>query len=135
MDELLKNEIKPDSCLSCGAGLTGRLGKKFCSDQCRAQFHNKIKSKEERWIHEVHRILRKNRSVLKSLNPAGHATVRQEVLVNMGFDARFYSHQYKTNNGHVYYFCYEWGYKMVENEKVLIVQWQKNMKPFTPFLL
>lgn len=129
MEELLEKQANPNNCLSCGSELTGRMGKKFCTDQCRAQYHNKRKPIEERWIQQLSRILRKNRSVLRTLNPTGHSTVRQEVLLQMGFDFRFYTHQYRTEKGHTYYFCYEWGYQVLDQGKVLIVQWQKYMKP------
>jgi predicted nucleic acid-binding Zn ribbon protein len=66
--------------------MAGRLEKKFCSDQCRAMFHNRRKSKEEKWIQQLNRILRKNRTVLKTLNPKGQSKVRQEVLTKLGFD-------------------------------------------------
>lgn len=131
MEELLKKEDNPQNCLSCGSGLTGRMGKKFCSDQCRAMYHNRRKTTEERWIQGLNSILRKNRFVLKTINPVGHSTVRQEVLQQMGFDFRFYSHQYRTEKGAVYYFCYEWGYHVLEQGKIRIVNWQKYMKPLS----
>lgn len=122
-------EQSPESCLACGDKLSGRMGKKFCSDQCRAMYHNRRKTKEEKWIQQLNKILRKNRSVLKSLNPKGHSTVRQEFLKELGFDFRFYTHQYHSGKGDIYFFCYEWGYKVLEGGKVLIVNWQNYMKP------
>jgi predicted nucleic acid-binding Zn ribbon protein len=119
----------PETCLACGGKLTGRIGKKFCSDQCRATFHNRRKTKEEQWIQQLNRVLRKNRSVLKNLNPKGYSTVRQELLKDLGFNFHYYTHQYHTNSGNVYYFCYEWGYRILEEGKILIVNWQPYMNP------
>jgi hypothetical protein len=48
---------------------------------------------------------------------------------------RFYTHQYKTGKGDIYYFCYEWGYQVLEQNKVLIVNWQKYMKPLSSLSL
>lgn len=126
MEELILFEPNPNTCLSCDTPLSGRLGKKFCSDQCRATYHNQHKSLEEKWIHRLNKILRKNRTVLKNLNPIGQSIVRIEVLEGMGFDFRFYTHQYQTKE-HTYYFCYEWGYRILENKKVNIITWQKYM--------
>lgn len=67
MEELWKNNKNPEVCLTCSANLTGRIGKKFCSDQCRAQYHNRRRIKDEKWIQQLNRILRKNRTVLKDL--------------------------------------------------------------------
>jgi predicted nucleic acid-binding Zn ribbon protein len=126
---------KPTACQECGQPMKGRRGKKFCSDQCRAAYHNTQKSEEEKKVLQLNSILRKNRSILKKLNPEGYTNLRQEVLKQMGFDFRFYTHQFKTDKGEIYYFCYEWGYQVLQQQaKVLIVQWQKYMKPFSPLL-
>lgn len=120
---------KQELCLECRHPMRGRKGKKFCSNQCRAAFHNNQKSEEEKKILQLNSILRKNRSILKNLNPAGYTNLRQEVVKQLGFDFRFYTHQYKTGKGNIYYFCYEWGYQVLDGERILIVQWQKYMKP------
>ncbi len=129
MEELPEKDATQKTCLSCGSLLSGRFGKKFCSDQCRAQFNNRRKNKEEKWITHLNRILRKNRTILKTLNPTGHSTVRIEFLKDHGFDDRFYTHQYKTAKGEIYYFCYEFDYQLISKEKVIIVNWQKYMTP------
>ncbi|WP_224994602.1 hypothetical protein [Cesiribacter sp. SM1] len=126
---------KPVVCQECGQAMKGRRGKKFCSDQCRAAYHNTQKSEEEKKVLQLNSILRKNRSILKKLNPEGYTNLRPEVLKQMGFDFRFYTHQFKTDKGEVYYFCYEWGYQVLQQQgKVLIINWQKYMKPFSPLL-
>ena len=130
MDFLPPEPKNVKQCLSCGGDVSGRMGKKFCSDQCRAQFHNKKKNKDEKWIKGLNSLLRKNRTILKKLNPVGLSTVRQEALKKQGFDYRFYTHQFKTAKGDTYYFCYEWGYQMLPEGKVRIVNWQDYMKPF-----
>ena len=130
MDFLPAEPDDEKRCLSCGGDVSGRMGKKFCSDQCRAQFHNKKKNKDEKWIKGLNSRLRKNRTILKKLNPVGHSTVRQEVLKSYKFDFRFYTHQLKTAKGATYYFCYEWGYQVLAEGKVLILNWQDYMKPF-----
>jgi hypothetical protein len=77
MDFLSSVSTDETTCQCCGAQLTGRRGKKFYSDQCRAQFHNQKRNKDERWLTGMNRVLRKNRTILKKLNPVGHSTVRQ----------------------------------------------------------
>ncbi|XOV95388.1 MAG: hypothetical protein ACFHWX_05790 [Bacteroidota bacterium] len=77
--------------------------------------------------------LRRNRTILKSLCPIGKATVRREVLDEMGFDFKYCTSFY-GKPGKIYFFCYEYGYMpIVEKsineqhpvQKVLIVQKQK----------
>lgn len=116
-------------CLMCKEKIIqGRSDKKFCCDHCRVQYNNSHQRKEEQNIKHINSILRKNRSILKKLNPVGKTTVRKELLTENDFDFRFYTHTYNTESDMKYYFCYEFGYTAVPNEKVLIVNWQSYMK-------
>jgi len=119
------------ACQVCGTGLAGRVDKRFCSDQCRAQLHNLKRKADvgERMILDINRILRKNRSILKVSSPLGKTTTRKEYLVLQGFDFNHFTHQYKTQKGNTYNFCYEYGYLLLAEEKVLIVNWQPYMQP------
>ena len=116
-------------CQVCGTELAGRMDKKYCSDQCRAQLNNRKKKSDlgEKMILDINRILRKNRSILKVSSPLGKTTTRQEYLHMQGFDFKHFTHQYKTQKGHTYYFCYDFGYLLLPEEKVLIVNWQSYM--------
>ena len=123
-------EPNPTSCQICGQAFFGRSDKKFCSDQCRAQVNNQKRKADagELLILNINRILRKNRSILKSLSPLGKTTTRKEYLVIQGFDFRYYTHQFQARNSNIYHFCYEYGYMLLPEEKVLIVNWQDYLK-------
>jgi hypothetical protein len=114
-------------CAECGSTFAGRLDKKFCCDQCRASHHNKSKRQNEKVLHEVNQILRKNRSILKGINPVGKSTVRVENLKHAGFDFSFFTNVYKTSAGNVYFFCYEYEYQVLPEGKILIVNRQDYM--------
>ncbi|MDN4166672.1 hypothetical protein QWY31_14270 [Cytophagales bacterium LB-30] len=116
-----------NQCPECGEKLVGRADKRFCSDQCRSLFNNKSRKKHELTILSINKILRKNRKILHDLNPIGLTTLRREVLVLQGFNFSFYTHQFRTNQGSVYYFCYEYGYLLMPDEKISIVTWQDYM--------
>ena len=116
-------------CLKCGKQLFGRIDKKFCTDQCRFEYNNKIKRVHEAAILNVNQQLRKNRSILKSLNPVGKTTVRRSLLKNMGFSFDFFTHTYRTDKGIMYYFAYDFGYTLIEDEKVVLVTYQRYMNP------
>lgn len=115
------------SCLKCGDPLIGRIDKKFCSDQCRFVYNNKKKRIHEAAILNINQKLRKNRSILKSLNPVGKTTVRRSLLKNMGFSFDFFTHTFRTDKGTVYYFAYDFGYTLIEEEKVVLVTYQRYM--------
>lgn len=118
--------MKP-KCKNCYEEFIGRSDKKFCSDQCRNTFNNKVKRNHEKLIIDINKILRKNRIILKQFNPEGKTTIRKEYLSKLGFNFRYYTHTYKSKGGNIYKFCYEYGYFEIDTEKVLIINWQPYM--------
>ncbi|HRE67289.1 MAG TPA: hypothetical protein PLM56_06370 [Cyclobacteriaceae bacterium] len=108
-------------CLECGGKITGRSDKKFCSDQCRVAYNNKLNRDETAYMNNVTNILRKNRRVLMELNLTGKTKVNRDKLNDKGFDFNYFTSQYKTKDGSVYNFCYEQGYLPLENNWYLLV--------------
>lgn len=123
-------ETKEKECAYCGTAIVGRVDKKFCSDQCRARVGNqkKLEGKGERLMREINGTLRRNRQVLQKASPEGKTTLRREVLLAAGFDFRHFTHLYRTQRGNTYHFCYDYGYLLLPEEKVLIVNWQQYME-------
>jgi predicted nucleic acid-binding Zn ribbon protein len=115
----------PDSatrtCLECGDKLVGRADKKFCSDSCRIAYNNRLNSDETNYMRNVNAVLRKNRRILQALNPTGKTRVSRDKLLEKGFDFSYFTSQYKTREGSVYYYCYEQGYLELENNQFLLV--------------
>ena len=129
------------TCLTCQEPLQGRADKKFCSDQCRAIYNNGNRKPHEEAIKKLNAQLRKNRTILKTLCPTGKATVRKEVLSQMGFSFRHCTSVYGTFP-RTYFLCYDYAYmplmerslnEGVPVEKVMIVQQQAFMKSFDPW--
>ena len=113
-------------CLDCGSPLRGRADKKFCDDQCRSNFNNRMKAGIYSSMRPVNSILRKNHAILSKLCPENKFTIKKDDLLKSGFNLDYHTHLYQTQNGNTYYFCYELGYMKIENEKFLIVR--KNHK-------
>ncbi len=123
-------------CLVCGDRLIGRLDKKYCSDQCRYFANNKNKIETERPIQDVNKALRKNRSILKMLCPAGKTVVRRVILDGMGYDVTVFSSLFLTSNKSIYYLCYDYGFTpLIEKgiEKALIITKQSYMNAWNPW--
>lgn len=114
-------------CKNCNQEFVGRIDKKFCCDQCRNTYNNRIKRQHEKHIQDINRILRKNRKILQQFNPEGKTTIRTEYLTKLGFDFRYFTHLFTTKNNNDYRFCYEYGYFNIDDEKTLIVNWQPYM--------
>lgn len=109
-------------CLECDEPLRGRADQKFCSDACRNAYNNKKLSGSSNYIRKINRILKKNHSILEELNPTGKTTVFKSVLLKNGFNFSYFTHIYKTRNQKVYYFCYDQGFLVLDNNKYLLVR-------------
>jgi hypothetical protein len=108
-------------CLDCGERLVGRIDKKFCNDQCRNNYNNRQNSDRSNYIRKVNAILLKNRRILAELNPTDKATVHKDKLLAKGFDFKHITNVYTTQKGHIYHFCYEYGYLALEKDLYMIV--------------
>ena len=124
-------EIKTTTtCLHCNKPLEkGRIDKKFCDHYCRNAYNNEQIRETEKTIKLINQILRKNRMILRTINPEGKSTVRKEYLELSGFNFKYFTHKYEAKNGNIYWFCYEYGYMLstTEPEKVVIVNYQEYM--------
>ena len=109
-------------CLDCGNPIKGRSDKKFCDDQCRNNYNNKLKIEDSSVVKQINSILKKNRMILQKLNPDGKLKINRDKLVRLGFNFSYFTHIYETYKGAVYYFCYEYGYLKLENDEVLLVK-------------
>lgn len=121
----------PKVCLKCGKPLTGRADKKFCDAYCRNAFNNQQKSSDEHYMQSVNSKIRKNRRILKNLSPEGKATVRKEVLDQLGYNYLYFSSIFRSSKGHVYYLVYDYGFSPIHEsgvEKALIIQKQDYME-------
>lgn len=115
-------------CMECKKEFVGRSDKKFCTDQCRSLFNNRRKNEDEKLIIKVNAVLRKNRSILKKINPNGSSTIKKEFLNQLGFNFKYFTNIYRTSAGSEYFFCYDHGFMILEHEKVLLVNYQSYMK-------
>lgn len=111
-------------CLECESKLTGRKDQKFCCDQCRNTFNNRLNEDANNYVRRINHILRKNRRILAFLNPEGKVTVDGLRLAEEGFNFHYYTNAYKTKKGSVYFFCYDHGYLRLENDQYMLVQKQ-----------
>lgn len=113
--------VEEKTCLECELPFKGRVDKKFCSDQCRIAYNNRLNSDGNNYVRNVNNILRKNRRILLDLNPDGKSRVSREKMRSKGFDFNYYTSTYTTKEGAQYFYCYEQGYLPIEKEHCLLV--------------
>jgi predicted nucleic acid-binding Zn ribbon protein len=116
--------VRTGYCLSCAKAVKGRSDKKFCNDYCRNTYNNRKKNADVPLVKRINGILLKNRSILLGLFGPGEDTTRlsKSRMIEKGFSFRYFTNTYTNKNGMVYYFCYDYGYLLLENESVLAVK-------------
>ena len=113
-------------CLDCGTLFEGRSDKKFCCDYCRSNFHNHRNKTVNSFIRHTNHLLRKNRAILESLAARGKDKISMSWLIRQGFNFDFFTNVLSGDDGILYYFCYDHGYQVLEEEDlVLIVQYEQ----------
>lgn len=102
-------------CLDCGEKLLGRSDKKFCSDQCRNNYNNRLNRDTNNFVRNVHAQLRRNRKILSELFDDGHLKIHRDALTAQGYNFTFITHLVETQDGMKWSFCFEYGYRESEN--------------------
>ncbi|AWG23544.1 hypothetical protein FFWV33_03615 [Flavobacterium faecale] len=110
------------SCLECGEKIIGREDKKFCSDGCRNAYNNKINKDSNNYMRNINNKLRKNYRILCGLNTEGKSKTTKSKLLSQGFDFDFFTSILKTKTGNTYYFLYDQGYLLLENDFYMLVK-------------
>ncbi|MEE6185653.1 MULTISPECIES: hypothetical protein [Chitinophagaceae] len=104
--------------------MKGRSDKKFCDDSCRNNYNNGLKAADENMIRNINNALRKNRRILADFLHDGMDKVKlpREKLQTAGFHFKYHTHTYQTQKGHIYFFCYDYGYLPLEGDWYLLVR-------------
>lgn len=108
-------------CKECNEQIHGRRDKQFCSDYCRTHHFNNMNVDISNFMRRVNYIIRKNRSILLSLNTKGKTKAHKEKLIDAGMNFDYFTNVYKTRAGKIYYFCYDQGYVELEDDYYALV--------------
>lgn len=109
-------------CPECNTTFKGRIDKKFCSDTCRNAYNNRTGRHINNMVRNVNRVLAKNYRILDQLNPNGKSKTGRDVLIAKGFDFTHHTSIYETKKGNRYYFCYDQGYILLDENAVALVK-------------
>ena len=109
-------------CLECSEKIMGRADKKFCDDQCRNSYNNKLNSDSTNYMRKVNNILRKNYRVLKKMNPNGKAKTNKDKLYESGFNFNYFTNTYTTKLNKTYFYIYDQGYVELEEGWIALVE-------------
>ena len=114
------------TCLTCGKDLKGRIDKKFCDDYCRNNYNNRQRAKTNcsSLVRSINNGLLKNRKILESVLPENKESAKANLdkLHRLGFQFKYMTHIYTNRTGKTYFFCYDYGYRPLENKWYLVVK-------------
>ena len=111
-------------CLECGEPIKGRADKKFCDDQCRSNYNNKMNSDVTAEMRNINNILRKNRRILESVvHDDGKGKISKTKLQEKGFNFKYFTQTHTTQKGATYKLCYDYGYLPIENDFIMVIKW------------
>lgn len=111
------------NCLECGTKIVGRSDKKFCNDDCRNTYNNKIHKDSINLMRNIHNRLRKNHHLLSQYDfKDGKAITYKLLLATLGFNFDYFTQLKTYKNGAEYRYIYDIGYKFLEEDKVLLVK-------------
>ncbi|WP_288457885.1 hypothetical protein [uncultured Chryseobacterium sp.] len=110
------------NCLECGEKIIGRSDKKFCNDACRNAYNNKQNKDSSNLMRNINNKLRKNYRILTEVNTEGKTKIAKSKLDGLGFDFDYITNLKVYKNGSEYRFIYDYGYKLLEDDFVLIVK-------------
>jgi hypothetical protein len=118
--------INAKYCLSCNRQIRGRTDKKFCDDQCRSTYNNQLKTTDGKQVKNINNRLLRNRSILKqTLGALEKVIVPRNKLEMQGYLFSYHTHTITDKKGNTLFFCYEYGYSSLSNERCLIVKQQE----------
>lgn len=109
-------------CLECNEEFSGRSDKKFCSDYCRNAYNNKVNSESKNLIRNTNNRLKKNYKILSKLNTTGKTKIPKSKLSDLGFYYEYFTSIYVTKTGNTYYYVYDQGYLILDNNFILLIR-------------
>ena len=117
---MLKSEKK--KCIVCSSDIFGRSDKRFCSDNCRAVFHQSENKSVSALVKKTNKVLLKNYKILSRFNPDGKKIINRDRLENAGYSFEFMTQIITTKKGNQYTFCYYQGFMQLEDGKLILVK-------------
>jgi predicted nucleic acid-binding Zn ribbon protein len=112
------------NCIGCQKPVRGRTDKKFCTEHCRNNYNNQMKAADNNLIRNINNALSRNRRILQQTlgENLSIAKVDKEKLLMKGFMWRYYTHTEQNKKGNDFKFCYDLGYRIINEEQAVIVR-------------
>lgn len=100
------------SCLECGAAISGRRDKRFCSLRCKNKYNNRTQMIKRQMRARTIAALTGNYTVLEALLNEGKTGAGLDELSELGFDPAYVTCHRRSTFRHDEYACFDiWYYR------------------------
>ena len=107
-------------CIACETLITGRSDKKFCNNNCRSDYNNQVNKDRDFLMRRINKILKRNKLILSRFFLQEKLSLNTSILTAAGFDFNYYTHREKDEMGNLYTYCYEYGYAIGKEHKIML---------------
>lgn len=121
----MQNVVEKKKCLFCGREINGRIDKKYCDDICRNNYNYQRNKPNDTIIKEVNKSLACNRKILHLFCRNEKTVVKRQLLVDNNFDFSLMTGIYKTKKCQEYRLLYDYAYKNIDDDHVLVIKYRK----------
>lgn len=113
---------EPRHCLACEKIVQGRTDKKFCGEICRNGYNNRLNADSNNLVRNINHALVKNRRILSGFFCREEKLISTTAnhLLQKGFAFKYSTHQFTNKRGNTYFFCYDYGYLMLDDRCLLV---------------
>ena len=105
-------------CRWCDQALSGRSDKRFCSIHCKNAWHHWTLQNGRKL--PIIRTIIANSRIMQALLDEGKEKVRMQELLRRGFAPEFNTHQWVSENGTTYNFCFQLGWCILKEEPDMV---------------
>lgn len=111
-------------CRLCKRTFRGRKDKKFCSIQCKNDYHTQLRKATKEATKSTDKILHRNRSIILEImgNRSKKKEIPTEVLANKNFKFNYHTGTYENAKGKRYHIIYDFAWMEFSRGKVLIIR-------------
>lgn len=114
-------------CKMCKISIVGRSDKKFCSIECKNNYHFRLRKNTETIAKKIDVILHRNRSILLELlgKDTYHKKLKRLTLAKKKFNFKYMTHYNVNKQGKIYHHVYDFAWMEFSDDQILIVRRKK----------
>ena len=105
-------------CRWCDQVLSGRSDKRYCSVHCKNAWHHWTLQKGRKL--PIIRSIIANSRIMQSLLDEGMERLGMQEFLRRGFSPEFKTHQWVSENGTAYNFCFQFGWCILKEEQDMV---------------